>query len=488
MNNLTGTTAALADWAASTRFEDVPDDVIHMAKRLVLDVLANTVGGSSTTASALGLKTLRALGGTAQSTVLVHGFRVAAPSAAFANVLMASELEADDTPLQLGHHGHTAVLPALAVAEQQAEQRVTGKAPVSGRDYLLAVALGYEFGIRVALAARHARVEPDDSVTRSTSGNGVNFVVFPAVVGAARMLRQDTATMRSALGIAGVTATIPTGGRWRRPPFSNMKYNPYAFMAQSATLAALLADQGFTGDPAIFDADGEADWWRMSGALESHPEDSVKDLGGTWWMRETSLKPWPSCRYTHGPINLFGAICRQAALRPDDLEQVDVWSHSGVTRFHMESPRVETEEDCAFSIPYVLALTALDVPPGPRWLSPEYRSGNAVVESIKAKVSTHVDPQMDKSFADELRGGPRRKSPHSVRVRTKDGRTFERRADLVPGDPQSAETYLDDQALIAKFRRFAGQALSPAAMEACVETVMSLDEVPDIRSLVSHLA
>jgi 2-methylcitrate dehydratase PrpD len=484
MSKPTGITATLADWAARTRIEDVPGDVIHVAKRLVLDVLANAVGGSSTTATALGTKTLRALGGAEQSIVLVHGFRLPAPGAAFANVLMASELEADDTPLQLGHHAHTAVLPALAVAEQQA----SGKTPASGPDYLLAVALAYEFGIRVALAARHARVEPDGRVTRSTSGNGVNFVVFPAVVGAAKILRQGATTMRSALGIAGVTATIPTGSRWRRPPFSHMKYNPYAFMAQSATLAALLADQGFTGDPAIFDADGEADWWRMSGALESQPQDSVKDLGGTWWMRETSLKPWPSCRYTHGPINLFGAIYREAALKPDDLEQVDVWSHSGVTRFHMESPRVETEEDCAFSIPYVLALTALDVPPGPRWLSPEYRSGNAVVESIKAKVSTRVDPQMDESFADELRLGPRRKSPHSVRVRTKDGRTFERTADLVPGDPQSAETYLDDQALIAKFRRFTEQALPPAAIDACIETVMSLDEVPDIRNLVSHLA
>jgi 2-methylcitrate dehydratase PrpD len=166
----TGITFALANWVTRTRFEDVPDDVIHGAKRLVLDVLANAIGGSSTSAAELGMKPLRALGGAEQSTVLVHGFRTSAPHAAFANVLMASALEADDTPLQLGHHAHTAVLPALALAEQK---------PTSGSDYLLAVALGYEFGIRVALAARHARVEPDGSVTRSTTGNGVNFVVSP---------------------------------------------------------------------------------------------------------------------------------------------------------------------------------------------------------------------------------------------------------------------------------------------------------------------
>jgi 2-methylcitrate dehydratase PrpD len=474
----TGITFALANWVTRTRFEDVPDDVIHGAKRLVLDVLANAIGGSSTSAAELGMKPLRALGGAEQSTVLVHGFRTSAPHAAFANVLMASALEADDTPLQLGHHAHTAVLPALALAEQK---------PTSGSDYLLAVALGYEFGIRVALAARHARVEPDGSVTRSTTGNGVNFVVFPAVVGAAKVLQVDASCMRSALGIAGVTATIPTGARWRRPPFSHMKYNPYAFMAQSATLAALLAASGFTGDPAIFDADGEADWWQMSGALESHPEDSVRELGETWWMRETSLKPWPSCRYTHGPVNLFGSICREAALTPGDLEQVDIWSHSGVTRFHMESPLVETEADCAFSLPHVLAMTALDVPPGPQWVSPEYWN-NAAVESIKARVRTHVSAQMDKAFFDELLSGPRRRSPHSVRVVTKDGRTFERTGELAPGDPQSPETYLDDKALIGKFQRFTERVLPAAAIDACTETVMSLHEVPDVRNLVEHLA
>jgi len=296
-----GITSTLADWVTRTRFEDVPDDVIHVAKRLVLDVLANAIGGSSTSAAALGVKTLRSLGGAEQSTVLVHGFRTSAPHAAFANVLMAGALEADDTPLQLGHHAHTAVLPALALAEQ---------APVSGSDYLLAVALGYEFGIRVALAARHVRIEPDGSVTRSTTGNGVNYVVFPAVVGAAN---------------------------------------------------------------------------------------------------------------------------------------------------------------------------------GPRWVSAEYWN-DAAVESIKARVRTHVCEQMDKAFFSELLSGPRRRSPHSVRVVTKDGRTFERTGELAPGDPQSPETYLDDKALIGKFRQFTEQVLSPAAIDAVAETVMSLDSVPDVRTFVEHIA
>jgi 2-methylcitrate dehydratase PrpD len=153
----------------------------------------------------------------------------------------------------------------------------------------------------------------------------------------------------------------------------------------------------------------------------------------------------------------------------------------------MESPLVETEEDCAFSLPHVLAMTALGVPPGPQWISPVYRD-NGAVENIKARVRTHVSPQMDKAFFHDLLSGPRRRSPHAVRVVTKDGRTFERTAELVPGDPQSQETYLDDKALIGKFRQFTERVLPAPAIDACIETAMSLHEVPDVRHLVEHLA
>src|SRR5438445_13871746 len=127
-----GTTAQLAEFAVQTKFESVPPDVIALTKRLVLDVVGNAVGGWSTSAAKYAVKTVRGLGGAEQASLIANGHRTSLPQAVFGNVILAGALEADDTPMQLGHHAHCAVLPALAAAEY---------AHASGADLLAAVAV-----------------------------------------------------------------------------------------------------------------------------------------------------------------------------------------------------------------------------------------------------------------------------------------------------------------------------------------------------------
>ena len=53
-------TAQLVDWAASVRFADLPDAVVHQAKRVVLDYVAATlVGSTSEPARVLGVSKTR---------------------------------------------------------------------------------------------------------------------------------------------------------------------------------------------------------------------------------------------------------------------------------------------------------------------------------------------------------------------------------------------------------------------------------------------
>lgn len=475
-----GLTKTLCDFSVQTRFKDLPDDVVHTSKRLILDVIGNAVGGWSTNAGKYALKTMLDLGGAEQATMIVNGRRTSVPTAVFANVTLATALESDDTLLFLGHHAQSAVLPALAVAEAHGR---------SGEDLLTAVALGYELGARVSKAARHIVVQEDGSLRRATTGGGMNWVVFPAVLGAAKALELNLDQTRSAVGVAGFTATIPTGSRWNRPPWNHLKYNPYAFMAQSATTAALLASNGFTGDADVFDGevtDGKANWWYMSGTSGSVPTDLVADLGEVWLTPRASYKPWPSCRFTHGAIGLFEKIMNTESLTPDDIEQIDYWSNSSVAVYHMDSPVVGGEADCEFSIPHVIAMACLRVPPGPQWVAQRYWD-DPVVESIKAKVRTHVSPEADQVLTDQLIAGLRIRDPHRVDVRTRDGRVFSESADYVMGDPHSPETIMDDDALVGKFRNFTEQGLATDTIERCIETVMALEELPDVRLLTDFL-
>jgi 2-methylcitrate dehydratase PrpD len=469
----------LAAFAAGAEYDDIPPDVIHLAKLLVLDVVGNAIGGWSTSAAKYALRALRTFEDEGQVSLIAVGRRTTIPYAIFGNVVLASALEADDTPLQLGHHAHCAVVPSLAIAEYQG---------ASGRDLLTAVAAAYEIGMRVAVAATHVKLDPAGHPVRSATGAGVNYVVFPAAAGSGRLLRLSIDQMASALGIAGVTASIPLGLRYRRP-YSHAKYNPYAFMAQNGAMGALLAAHGFTGDDAIFDAtETEAHWWRMSGALDANPERAVEKLGTEWWMRQVSFKLWPSCRYTHGPLNLFKRITTRERIGIGDIEQVDVWSHSAVTRFHMEEATVTSEADAEFSVPHTIAMTAFNIPPGPQWVAPRYWNDPAV-EAIKQRVRFHVSAEMDDALLNEsLTNGYRSTSPHAVRVRTKDGKVFEERSDHAPGDPQTPETAVDDQELIEKFQNFAELTLPAPAIEECVAKIMKLDELNDVRPLLKLIS
>jgi 2-methylcitrate dehydratase PrpD len=269
-----------------------------------------------------------------------------------------------------------------------------------------------------------------------------------------------------------------------------MKYNPYAFMAQSGTMAALLAANGFTGDPDIFDGeacDGKADWWHMAGTSGAVPNDLVADLGEVWLTPRASFKPWPSCRFTHGAIGLFEKIVAEEGLAVDDIEQVDYWSNSSVFAYHMDSPVVGGEFDCEFSVPHVIAMSALRIPPGPQWVAPRYWNQTAV-EAIKAKVRTHLLPEADRVFTEQLIAGLRTRDPHRLDITTRDGRTFSRSAEYTVGDPHTPETTMDDEALITKFRTFTGQGLSTTAIDQCIERVFALDELPDVRLLTDVLA
>ncbi|MDB5985174.1 MAG: uncharacterized protein JWR16_227 [Nevskia sp.] len=476
---MTQYTQTLAQFATGTSYKQLPSEVVAKAKRLILDTLGNAVAGFSTSAAKLAIKTRQQLGGTPESTVLVNGFHTSSTAAAFCNATLASALEADDTCLQLGHHGQCSFMPALALAES------TG---ASGSDFLAAATLAYELGGRIASAARHVVKAKDGSLQFNPSGGGVNWVVFPAVIGAGRMLHLDALQMASALGIAGFSSTVPTGGRWNDPPRRHLKYNPYAFMAESGTLAALLSSNGFTGDPDIFDGDisaVKANWWQMAGCIGAEPQSAVGELGSRWLTLDASFKPYPSCRFTHGPIGLFEQIVAQHQLAIDDIEKVDIYSNQMMFAYHMDSAVVGSEADCQFSMPHLIAMAALKIPAGPRWVSPEYwRSPQ--VEALKRKVECHRYELADQAVVQQLLDGRWEKVHSAVKVRAA-GKTFEASAEYAGGDPFTPETAMSDTALFAKFRNSTAQGLAEFQIDRCIEIVMKLESQPDLKQLIGLL-
>jgi 2-methylcitrate dehydratase PrpD len=473
-------TEALSRFSARTQFAEIPAEVRHDGKRLILDTLGNTLAGSTMGAPKRAAAVKARMGGAPESTVVRGGFRTSCQNAVFANVIAASALEADDTCLHLGHHAHCAILPALAIAESRRK---------SGADFLAAIIVAYELGARIAKAGRRVVMDDGGKLRSSQTGGSVNWVVFPAVVGAARLLGvDDDRQMASALGLAGYGATVPTGLRWNRPGWNDMKYNPYAFMAESATLAALLTEGGFTGDPDIFDgaaADIKAPWWQMSGFVDQDPEAAIEGLGETWLTSQASLKPYPSCRFSHGPLWLFDRIRRAEQLRLEEIEQVDIHVNRAFFDFHMESPDILGEPDCGFSMPHLIAMSAMDIPVGPKWSSREYWS-HPQVDALKARVLCHPYPKANELILQQQLRGRWERTPHAIEVRAR-GRRFREESDYTLGDPHSAETRFSDDALIAIFKSFTDGILHPDDVQRCVDIVMILETQPELTALLELL-
>ena len=132
-------TQELAEFVAGIRFEDLPQDVVHESKRVLLDSIGCALAGLSTTKGKLAVRMANKLGGPPDSTILAAGDKVSSPSAAYANDNLINAMDYCEVP-----HVSPWVIPApLALAECNRSH---------GKELILAVAIGHEIALRMEKA------------------------------------------------------------------------------------------------------------------------------------------------------------------------------------------------------------------------------------------------------------------------------------------------------------------------------------------------
>src|SRR5262245_1133572 len=134
-------TRCLAEVLASTR--ELPDSVMEHAERAVLDWLGSVMAGSIEPPARMAQYVVAGFGRSDEATVF-SAARSSAAGAALANGVASHILEFDDVHKGSTLHAAAPVIPAaLAVAERE---------HAAGRDFVLAVTLGYEAALRVGEA------------------------------------------------------------------------------------------------------------------------------------------------------------------------------------------------------------------------------------------------------------------------------------------------------------------------------------------------
>jgi 2-methylcitrate dehydratase PrpD len=266
----TAVTATLAKFVAETRWQDLPAEATHQAKRSLMNFFAVALTGCRNETIESALRTLAMFSGGKQAAIVGRRERIDALNAAFINAAGSNVLDFCDTHVPTAIHP-TAPLapPLLALGELQ---RVTG------RDLLLAFVLGQEVECRIGLAISPSHYNRGWHIT-ATCG------VFGAAAGSGKLLALSPEQMVWALGTAATEAAglcECLGTPAKSVGVGNA--------ARNGLLAALLAKDNFEGPAEPLN--GKQGYYN---ALTETPKLDVliDGLGAHWEIMPTSYKPYP---------------------------------------------------------------------------------------------------------------------------------------------------------------------------------------------------
>jgi 2-methylcitrate dehydratase PrpD len=271
-------TATLARFVAAAKWEDVPSEVRHQAKRSFINLFAVALAGCRTQPIETALASLAEFSGGKQATIIGRAERIDALSAAFLNAASANVHDFCDTHLSTVIHPTAPVAPALlALAELR---------QVSGAELLLGFILGNEVQARIGLAISPQHYDKGWHIT-STCG------VFGAAAASGKLLALDERQLVSALGIAS-TQSSGLCECLGMPAKSVSVGNA----ARNGLWSALLAQRGFDGP-----AEPLAGRQGFYNAMGDAPDlAKVTDgLGTRWEIMATSYKPYP-CGFVIHPV------------------------------------------------------------------------------------------------------------------------------------------------------------------------------------------
>lgn len=301
-----GATSELAHFAATTRWSDIPDDVLEKARLHLADVLAAMHAGRSRTWVNAARSYANEESAPGRSHVVGQVQKLRPSSAAFVNATAAHGLELDDYHVPAAVHPGCVVVPAaLAVGEEIG---------ASTREILAAIVIGYETVIRFGLAMSPEMTQ--DRGFHVTSAIGP----FGAAAAGVSLLGLTGDMAHAALGLAaaesgGTTEFTRSGGEVKRA---------HAGLASSGGLrAAALAQLGLTAPTRAIE--GERGFATAFGGRRVDLHRLTSDLGSSWNLHGLGIKAWSTCTGNHPAIAAAEKLVASGTA-VDRIRRIDVFT------------------------------------------------------------------------------------------------------------------------------------------------------------------
>lgn len=456
-----GLTHAVAEFVVNTRYEDIPNEVIALGKKTLLDGFGLALAGSASVVAPVVRRYIATLGSaTKSSTIVGTSMKVPPRFAAFANGISIHADDYDDTGSAL-HVAAPILPPAFALCEE--ERR-------SGKELMLAFHVGVEVASKIgdAIFPRHDR---EGFHTTGTIGS------FGSAAACAKLRRLTPQQTAYALGLAASQA-----GGIRRNFGSMTKAFHAGHAAENGSVAADLAALGFTAAGDVLET--PLGFFQAAGG-GFDPAAIVNRLGRPWMFSSPGdlIKRFPCGTIQQPVMDATLRLIAEHRIKAADVDRAEVGGNqSNVNTLFRHRPTTGLE--AKFSMEFAVAVLLVDGKAGLGQFT-DASVQRTEVQDMIGRVKFYADPEFDRlgregAFQAVL------EEPAIVRLHMKDGRTLSTRTEPAKGSPRNPMTF---EEVADKFRTNAEFARWPAAKtEAIIKLVNTLEGASTVAPLTMALA
>jgi len=443
----------LSHYATSLSFTDLPMEVVHHAKRMLIDTLGCAIGGYASEPSKMARQLAATISSQQPATVLGSGQQTSLELATFVNGVMIRYLDFND-----GYTGQESGHPSDAIAAVLSPAEV---AHGDGRSVITATVLAYEVFCRLC----------DAVCVRDQGFDHVTIGVMASTLAAAKALGLSQEQMRQALnmGVAANLALYQT----RIGEVSLWKGCAFANASRNAVFAVLLAALGMTGPAPIFA--GAGGFFRTV----SHAPFALEPFGGEgrpFKILEGIIKRFPLGLYSQTVVDAALQV-RQQVPSIDAIREVRVATLQTAVNImagDAEKWRPTNRETADHSMPYTTAVALMYGTVEPRHFEAEYWQNPRLLDLVQ-KVKVEVSEEANRRAPEAMLS--------RVEVVTTTGSRHEAEVAYHRGHFKNP---MSDQEVEVKFRALASGLLTPEQTSRVLARLWHLEQVQDIGEVI-HL-
>jgi len=198
-------------------------------------------------------------------------------------------------------------------------------------------------------------------------------------------------------------------------------------------------------------------------------------LGEGYEFESMTLKPYPTCRYTHGPIEVLLELRERHSLHADEIAGVEIATFRESIEVS-DKPIIRSRFDAILSHQYTAALALLDGSV-PLASFDDRRIHDPALQNFLERVHIVYDASLQTAYPQTC--------PHLVTISMSDGRRLGAESTLPPG---GRSTPMSPAAVESKFLTLATPILGDATAVEAMMTILRLEDCSEIGALTRLLS